>query len=163
MVQSGKHKCSENFKQRWIKYKKKIGCKNFGWVVEWRGERGHFTESRNNAFTAEVATNTLEPVVICPPHYCLLLVPDAPRLLEVIVTHTSPHFTAPTGTRSRKTTVLAVLVLSLKCSLLAKLNRILSEKEFGKHIFYASRSWNAGESTKGKGNRPNMSRQYPGE
>lgn len=42
--------------------------------------------------------------------------------------------TAPTGTRSRKTTVLAVLVLSLKCSPLAKLNRILSEKEFGEHF-----------------------------
>ena len=69
MVQSGKHKCSENFQQRWIKYKKKISCKNFGWVVEWRGERGHFTESRNNAFTAETATNMLEPVVICPPHW----------------------------------------------------------------------------------------------
>lgn len=79
----------------------------------------------------------LEPVIVCHPHYCHLLVPDPLTLPEVIVTHSHLYFLAmaPAGTRSRKTTPLVVLGIQLKCFLLGKLNRNLSEREFRECIF----------------------------
>ena len=81
-------------------------------------------------------------------HYCLLLVPDPLTLPEVTVTHSHLYFLAiaPAGTRSRKTTPLVVLGIQLKCFLLGKLNRNLSERVWGMHFLGIQTPQYRGES-----------------